>query len=161
MDYWTGFKRVARSDPNNRVALLALKCPKKDGPPLLPLQVDGAGAGADAFARSPLAEVVDPESEDVGEAMAGFMGPGPWTIRKDLPLPGAGGLLHPTNKNRGSNISVGHMLKLVFRVERGDDEALDPVSGKRKLFDIVVQTPVHILSVSVCARFFFAVAWYT
>nr|VWO95683.1 Uncharacterized protein [Ganoderma boninense] len=78
--------------------------------------------------------------------MAGFMGPGPWTIRRDLPLPGPGGTLHITNKNRGSNISVGHMLKLVFRVERGDDEALDPASGKRKLFDIVVQTPVHILS---------------
>ncbi|OBZ69941.1 hypothetical protein A0H81_10403 [Grifola frondosa] len=38
------------------------------------------------------------------------------------------------------------MLKIIFRVERGDDYALDPHTGKRKLFDIVVQTPVHILS---------------
>lgn len=35
-----------------------------------------------------------------------------------------------------------------MRVERGDDNALDIKTGKRKLFDIVVQTPVHILSVS-------------
>ena len=78
---------MARTDPNNRVALLALKYPKKDGAPILPLLSDDP----DAFARSPLAEIVDTEADDVGEAMAGFMGPGPWTIRRDLPLPGPGG----------------------------------------------------------------------
>ena len=145
-----GFKHVARTDPNNRVALLALKYPKKDGPPILPLLSDDP----DAFSCSPFAEILDTEVEDVGEAMVGFMGPGPWTIRKDLPLLGPGGVLHVTNKNRGSNILVGHMLKSVFRVECGDDEALDPVSGKWKLFDIVVQTPVHILLVSRLLVFF-------
>ena len=53
------------------------------------------------------------------------------------------------------------VLKIIFRVERGDDEALDPTTGKRKLFDIVVQTPVHILSV--CSWLFLLIAslnWY-
>ena len=145
VDYWTGFKRIARSDPSNRIALLALRYPKKDGPALLPLLTDDP----DALKQSPLAEVVDPDV-DLGEALSSYMGPGPWTIRKDLQLPKAGNVLHATNKNRQSNISVGHMLKIIFRVERGDDEALDPTTGKRKLFDIVVQTPVHILSVSPC-----------
>ena len=80
------------------------------------------------------------------------MGPGPWTIRKDLQLPKSDTVLHITNKNRRSNLSVSHMLKIIFRVERGDDVAVDPQSGKRKLFDIVVQTPVHILSVRILFR---------
>ncbi|KAI0645200.1 hypothetical protein C8Q79DRAFT_970304 [Trametes meyenii] len=141
VDYWTQFRRVARTDPINRVSLLALKYPKKDGPPLLPLSSDDP----DAFRQSPLAEVVEPH-EDLGELVSSLMGPGPWTFRKCLRLPKAGESLHTTNKNRRSNISVSHMLKVIFRVERGDDCAVDPQTGKRKLFDIVVQTPVHILS---------------
>ena len=39
------------------------------------------------------------------------------------------------------------MLKVIFRVQRGDDRDLDPVTGRRKMYDIVVQTPIHILSV--------------
>lgn len=143
VDYWTGFRRVARTDPISRIPLLSLKHQKKDSPPLLPLPSDNS----DAFMRSPLSEVVGPE-DDVSEIVSNFMGPGPWTIRKILSLPKAENGLHITNKNRRSNISVSHMLKIVFRVERGDDVAVDPQTGKRKLFDIVVQTPVHILSVS-------------
>ncbi len=143
VDYWTGFRRVARTDPINRVPLLALKYPKKDGPALLPLTTDDP----EAFRQSPLNEVLNPE-DDVSETVSSFMGPGPWTIRKELHLPKAEGTLHTTNKNKRSNISVSHMLKIIFRVERGDDSAVDPQTGKRKLFDIVVQTPVHILSVS-------------
>ncbi|KAI0753124.1 hypothetical protein C8Q80DRAFT_1150163 [Daedaleopsis nitida] len=141
VDYWTGFRRVARTDPLNRVSLLSLKCPKKDGPPLLPLLSDNP----DAFKRSPLSEIVNSE-DDISELVSNYMGPGPWTLRTELRLPNSGNVLHTTNKNRRSNISVSHMLKIIFRVERGDDSAVDPQSGKRKLFDIVVQTPVHILS---------------
>ncbi|KAH9855952.1 hypothetical protein C2E23DRAFT_723228 [Lenzites betulinus] len=140
VDYWTQFKRISRTDPISRVALLALKYPKKDGPPILPLSDD-----PDAFRQSPLADVVD-AGDDLGDLVSSLMGPGPWTIRKNLQLPRAGDLLHTTNKNRRSNISVSHMLKIIFRVERGDDHAVDTQTGKRKLFDIVVQTPVHILS---------------
>ena len=50
VDYWTGFRRVARTDPVNRVSLLALKHPKKDGPALLPLMSDDQ----DTFQNSPL-----------------------------------------------------------------------------------------------------------
>ncbi|KAI0696679.1 hypothetical protein C8T65DRAFT_663417 [Cerioporus squamosus] len=130
VDYWTGFRRVARTDPINR-----------DGPPLLPLSTDDP----EAFKQSPLNEVLNPD-DDISEVVSSFMGPGPWTIRKELHLPKAEGTLHTTNKNKRSNISVSHMLKIIFRVERGDDSAVDPQTGKRKLFDIVVQTPVHILS---------------
>ncbi|KAI0827960.1 hypothetical protein BC628DRAFT_1317081 [Trametes gibbosa] len=141
VDYWTQFKRISRTDPISRASLLALKYPKKDGPPILPLLSDDP----DAFRQSPLADIIG-ENDDLGDIVSNLMGPGPWTIRKNLQLPKPGDMLHTTNKNRRSNISVSHMLKIIFRVERGDDHAVDPHTGKRKLFDIVVQTPVHILS---------------
>jgi hypothetical protein len=34
-----------------------------------------------------------------------------------------------------------------MRLSRGDDAGVDPKTGKNKLFEIVVRTPVHILSV--------------
>jgi len=33
-----------------------------------------------------------------------------------------------------------------IEVERGDDEQIDPKTGKRKRFDVILQIPVHILS---------------
>lgn len=146
VDYWTQFKRVVRSDPVVRVALLSLKPTLKDGLAILPLNPDEPKA----FERSPFSDLVRP-GDDIGEYASNLMGPGPWIIRKDVQLPKSGeNKFHFTNKNRRSNISVSHILKIVFRVERGDDSAVDPQTGKRKLFDIVVQTPVHILSVSIC-----------
>lgn len=142
VDYWTDFKRVARTDPLTRIALLGMKNPQKDGPHILPLDSDDP----QAFAHSPFVDCVPP-GEDVGEYASSLMGPGPWRIQKELQLPEACNVLHFTNRNRRSNIFVTHMLKIIFRVERGDDQAVDPTTGKRKLFDIVVQTPIHILSV--------------
>ena len=76
------------------------------------------------------------------------MGPGPWALTHELQLPAECGKIQFTYKHKGSNISVSHTLKIVFRVERGDDKCVDPKTGKRRMFDIVVQTPIHILSVS-------------
>lgn len=141
VDYWTDFKRIARTDPITRLPLLALRHTQKDGPPILPYNPDEM----QAFMRSPFAETLPP-GEDVGEYASSLMGPGPWRIRKDIQLPDLCTQLHFTNRNKRSNIFVTHTLKIVFRVERGDDQAVDPHTGKRKLFDIVVQTPIHILS---------------
>ncbi|KII95641.1 hypothetical protein PLICRDRAFT_129539 [Plicaturopsis crispa FD-325 SS-3] len=138
IDYLTQMRRVARTDPLKRIALLALKLPTKDGGPILPLDSDDP----DAFANSPLSSIV-PQTD---EAASTLMGPGPWTFHHDLPLPTSCSQLHFTNKNKRSNVSVSHTLKIIFRVERGDDVHVDAKTGKRKLFDIVVQTPVHILS---------------
>lgn len=77
-----------------------------------------------------------------------FMGPGPWTFQQDLKLSNSCRALHFTNKNKQSNMVVSHTLKFVIRVESGDATAIDPKTGKKKLFDIMIHTPVHILSVS-------------
>ncbi|TFK50963.1 hypothetical protein OE88DRAFT_1645213 [Heliocybe sulcata] len=145
VDYLANMKRIVRTDPIRRWTLLSLKHADKDGPPLLPLDSDDP----DAFAQSPLSTALIssfPRETDSSELASSYMGPGPWDFHADLQLPSSCDQINFTNKNKKSNISVSHTLKVVFRVERGDDQFVDPKTGKRKMFDIVVQTPVHILS---------------
>ncbi|EKM53377.1 uncharacterized protein PHACADRAFT_211076 [Phanerochaete carnosa HHB-10118-sp] len=139
-EYYTDFKRLVRADPVNRVALLSLKSPHKDHP-LLPLHSEDI----EAFKGSTLYGDANSE-EDLSEAMSQLMGSGPWSIMQNIPLAKSCNELHFTNKNKKSNITVSHTLKIIFRVQRGDDREIDPQTGKRKMFDIVVQTPIHILS---------------
>ncbi|KAF4598682.1 hypothetical protein EYR38_007090 [Pleurotus pulmonarius] len=141
VDYYTNMKRIARTDPINRTLLLSLKHEGKGGGHILPLDSDDV----EAYHKSPLSTVLT-RNEDPSEMASNFMGPGPWTFHHDLQLPTSCNILHFTNKNRRGNIVITHMLKCVIRIERGDDKHLDPKTGKRKLFDIVIQTPVQILS---------------
>lgn len=141
IDYHTQFKRVARTDPVGRIVLLSLKDDSKEPVSILPLESENV----DAFRSSPLYALVT-EDDSESEMAENLMGPGPWTFHQELQLPPSCKMLHFTNKNKRSNITVAHTLKLVIRVQRGDDEAMDERTGKRKLFDIVIQTPVHILS---------------
>jgi hypothetical protein len=145
VDYYTQMKRIARSDPVRPTILLSLHTGSrgKEGDPILPLISDDI----DAFEKSPLYSMLSPE-DDPSEVASSLMGPGPWTFHRDLNLPSSCTRLHFTNTNRRSNITVTHVIKIVLRVERGDDPFEDPKTGKRKLFDIVVQAPVQILSVS-------------
>lgn len=136
-------RRIARTDPIMRIELLSIKGEGKGNDPILPLNSDDANA----FHNSPLYALVTPE-DDVSELASSLMGPGPWTFHQDLKLPSACSRLKFTNRNRRCNIVVTHMLKCVMRVERGDDLHIDPKTGKRKMFDIVVQAPIQVLSVS-------------
>jgi len=140
-DYFTGTKRIARTDPIQRIALLSLKSENKDGGAILPLISDDP----EAFKRSPFYSAMNPE-DDPSSVAASLMGPGPWAFHHELRLPNSCTQLNFSNQNRRAYILITHNLKVIFRVERGDDEFVDQKSGKRKLFDIVVQTPVHILS---------------
>lgn len=72
---------------------------------------------------------------------------GPWKLRFDVRLPDCSSGLHFTNKSSTATVVVSHTLKVILRVDRGDDTLLD-AKGNRKQFDIIVETPVHILSVS-------------
>lgn len=141
VDYYTNMRRIARSDPVTRVELLSIKGEGKGADPILPLESDEV----EAFRKSPLFSVLDPQA-DISEVASSVMGPGPWTFHQDLKLPSSCGAMRFTNRNRRSNIIITHLLKCVLRVERGDDVHIDGKTGKKRLFDIVVQTPVHILS---------------
>ena len=135
--------RLARSDPMTRFVLLSVKGGAKGDGPILPLESDDV----DAFRESPLYALMSPD-DDLSEAASSLMGPGPWTFHQELPLPSSCSEIHFTNKNKWSNISINHTLKWIIRVESASSLHVDPKTGKRKLFEIVVQTPVHILSVS-------------
>lgn len=148
VDYYTNMRRIARSDPVTRVELLSIKGEGKGADPILPLESDEV----EAFRKSPLFSVLDPQA-DISEVASSLMGPGPWTFHQDLKLPNSCDAMRFTNRNRRSNIVITHLLKCVLRVERGDDVHMDGKTDKKKLFDIVVQTPVQILSVRF-VRFF-------
>ncbi|KAG6920198.1 hypothetical protein DXG01_004967 [Tephrocybe rancida] len=143
IDYYTHMKRIARTDPITHISLLSIKEHGKHPGSILPLESDDV----DAFKNSPLYALVTPD-DDPSEMASALMGPGPWVFHQDLPLPTSCSQMRITNKNRQSNMVISHQLKCVMRVERGDDIHIDSKTGKRKFFDIVIQTPVHILSVS-------------
>lgn len=135
-------RRIARSDEPVKFILLQIRRDGKSTKPILPLDSNNANVLRD----SPLMDLFDAEKDDLGEVASNLMGPGPWTFHKDLKLPTSCDILRFTNRNKRANMQVTHLLKVVMRVERGDDLHLDK-NGNRKLFDIVVQTPVLILSV--------------
>lgn len=144
IDYHTQMRRSVRSQPLRRIHLLSLANEVEgESHPLLPLVSDDPNA----FRRSPLHRLLN-TNQDEDEMAAAVMGPGPWAFHHELQLPENCSLINFSNRNKKSNITITHTLKIVFRVERGDDDEIDPRTRKRKLFDILIQTPVHILSVS-------------
>nr|GAT57857.1 predicted protein [Mycena chlorophos] len=141
VEYYSQLRRIVRSDPVVQIPLLSVKHPDKKGGPILPLNLDEPNV----LETTPLLELMSPE-DDLSVLASEWMGAGPWTFHRDLQIPPSCAALHFTNKNKQSSMVVTHLLKCIIRIERGDDAAIDSKTGKRKLFDIVVQTPVHILS---------------
>ncbi|KAG1739118.1 uncharacterized protein EDB91DRAFT_1054178 [Suillus paluster] len=142
IEYHTQMKRAVRSQPTRRIQLLSLQNEVDDeSQPLLPLISDDP----EAFRKSPLHRLLN-AGDDENEMAMIVMGPGPWSFHHELQLPEHCSLIHFSNRNKKSNITINHTLKIVLRVERGDDESVDPKTKKHKLFDILIQTPVHILS---------------
>ncbi|KAG2151044.1 uncharacterized protein EDB93DRAFT_1083792, partial [Suillus bovinus] len=109
----------------------------------------------EAFRKSPLYRLLNTNDNENEMAMV-VMGPGPWTFHHALQLPQHCFLINFSNRNRKSNVTVNHILKISLRVERGDDEAMDPLTKKLKLFDILIQMPVRNLSVSSLRIFHFS-----
>ncbi|WVQ75076.1 hypothetical protein IAR50_004685 [Cryptococcus sp. DSM 104548] len=155
-DYYAQERKVARHETPKRFVLLFIKQSdaKERTEPLLPIISEDPLAAE----RSPLAEMArqaamsDPPSDlfdlerDPDDAMyASLMEPtGPWHLEKDLQLPDCVSKIKFTTKHDQTNITVAHWLKVTIRVERGDDEALDS-KGRRKQFDIIIETPIKIL----------------
>jgi hypothetical protein len=151
--YYTRLNRLAKTATPTRLVLVSIKYPEKTNRAILPLPEE-----VDAFKESPFYSVLVNEDEIgleddrsnftilTSQLASNLIGPGPWVLQFDAKIPASCNYLHPTNQNKSSNIIVNHVLKIVYRVERGDDEHVD-ANGKRKLFDIVIHSPIHILSV--------------
>jgi hypothetical protein len=115
---------------------------KDDTTPLLPLSSDDPLA----YENSPLA-TLRPRGTAPSEVVSQLLGFGPWSIRAKLHLPADCTVLHPTTtRSRDSTVHVSHMLCFTMRVSKGDD-LRDTKTGKRKVYEIIVRLPVHILSV--------------
>jgi len=141
VDYFFAFSdKARRKDPDRQVELLSLQS-KDEDTPLLPLPQVVTPATESML--HPLLKTHD----DPSEFMASLMGPGPWTLQMALTVPDIPGTLHFSNKNKRAPIEITHTLKVVVRVQRGDEQEVDPHSGKPKQYDIVMRAPVHMLSV--------------
>ncbi|KAI9441621.1 hypothetical protein H4582DRAFT_1933824 [Lactarius indigo] len=127
--FFTFEPKVRRTDSPRHFNLLSLESRDKDSP-LLPL--------SRTVRDSPLHDLPS-------ELAANLMGTGPWPIQMALKVPSK--KLHFSNKNRRGPIQIFHTLKIVVRVERGDDKQMDPKTGQRKRSNVTLQMPVHILSV--------------
>lgn len=134
--FFTFEPRIRHTDGGRRFNLLSLESRDKDLP-LLP--------HSQTAIDSPLHALLG--SDDIpSELTANLMSAGPWTLRVILKVPNGSGTLHFSNKNRRAPIQILHTLKIVIRVERGDDKQMDPKTGQRKRFDVILKMPVHILS---------------
>ncbi|KAH9174970.1 hypothetical protein EDB89DRAFT_1948905 [Lactarius sanguifluus] len=128
--FFTFEPKVRRTDYPRCFNSLSLESRDKDSP-LLPL--------SQTVRDSPLHDLPS-------ELAADLMGPGPWTLQMGLKVPNGSRALNFSNNSGRGPIQISHMLKIVVRVERGDDKQMDPKTGKRKQSNVILQMPVHILS---------------
>ncbi|KAG8709975.1 hypothetical protein FRC08_017803 [Ceratobasidium sp. 394] len=149
IDYYAHGRRVARHDPTRNYELMSLKHSnnslkhhheKHNRSPLLPIIDDGDARD------SPLFGLVEGRNgEGDGEGALNLWNPnGPWTLQLQAHLPTCSSPVHFTCKHPKSNITISHWIKIVIRVDRGEEEK--DQEKKRKQFDIIIETPVHLLS---------------
>lgn len=131
IDYFALDKRVARHEAVKRYPLMALKHDGKPPEPLLPILSEST----EAIWSSPLAAYAvqamqGNDTED--DAVASLLDPvGPWYLDTTLQVPDCSSRIRFTSKHAKTNMSISHWLKLIIRVERGDDVAVD-AKGRRK-----------------------------
>jgi hypothetical protein len=131
IDYFALDKRVARHEAVKRYPLMSLKHDGKPPEPLLPILSEST----EAIWSSPLAAFAvqamqGNDTED--DAVASLLDPvGPWYLDTTLQVPDCSSRIRFTTKHAKTNMSISHWLKLIIRVERGDDVAVD-AKGRRK-----------------------------
>lgn len=127
--------------------MASIKANQSGAPALLPI----LSKDPNALEKSGLAPYSDPVelsddyNEQESEKAAHLLNPdGPWHLRGTIRVPLQH--VHISLKQYSSPIHIRHALKIFIRVERGDDTAVDS-KGHRKQYDIIVETPITILSV--------------
>jgi arrestin-related trafficking adapter 3/6 len=99
--------------------------------PLLPIISDSPNALADS-PLAPLAAQAKQSNEDEDDAVASLLNPhGPWFLESTLQVPDCQSHIRFSTKHAKTNMAIAHWLKVVIRVERGDDKAIDS-KGRRK-----------------------------
>jgi len=143
-------QRAARTPSATRQVLCCLKYSDRSRTPILPLvEEDPRNSPLYALAREDLEYIGQSEEERVSNLTSEWMGPGPWPLRLNVKISSFCGTLRPTNMNKKGNITISHTLKIIIRVEKEDTGDADSTKRK-KVFDIVIQYPINLLSVSIC-----------
>lgn len=140
---------MARHETPRRYVLLAIKQQSdriERVQPLLPILSEDSNAARDsplaalakqAYLNNPASHTF--ETEDTEDPMyASLLDPqGPWHFETVLKIPDCATKINFTTKHDKTNLTIGHVLKITLRVERGDDVANDD-KGHRKQFDIIM-----------------------
>ena len=131
-----------------RQVLRSLKYPDGCHAPILPLaEEDPQKSPLYSLVHGDLEYTGQSEEERATQLASEWMGPGPWPLRMNVEIPSTCGSLHATNMNKKANITIHHTLKIIIRVEK---EGIGHGEHSRKeMYEIVVQYPLHLLSVSV------------
>ncbi len=152
-DYYAHGRTIVRHGPIRRWELLSLRQSEKLEP-LLPILSDSSSA----CSSSPLAPYARADSNaeipsgastattSLDEAVCQLLSPsGPWRLGFKLRIPDCSSTVHPTNRSPTALITVAHIFKFVMRVSSARN--VDS-KGTPKLFEITVEIPINILSVS-------------
>lgn len=150
---------LTRTEPVRRFQLLCIRHPQslsnlktvaRNAPPLLPILPQSS---MDNSSEAVLLPYADPPptllsessaSEHQAEALAHLLNvDGPWHLTGMLKVPLL--YLHVSHKHPTSFVTLKHSLKIFLRVERGEDD-VDPKTGRKKQFDIIIETPINVLS---------------
>ncbi|KAF8323995.1 hypothetical protein DL93DRAFT_2032876, partial [Clavulina sp. PMI_390] len=156
VDYYAHGRKVARHEPVTHYEIVALRHEDKHKR-LLPILSDSASSASSSplapYARPLLDQppdlVIPPSAsteslERTSDVVSHLLNPsGPWHFRFEVPIPDCHSGIHFTNKGPGTRIVVLHRLKTVLRVGAGVSE---DSKEKPKLFDIIIETPIHLLS---------------
>jgi hypothetical protein len=74
------------------------------------------------------------ESPEDSDAVAQILNPtGPWSLHRTLQVPDCFHGIHFTNKHAKSHINIQHNMKIVLRVQRGDNEQMDAKGRKKQV----------------------------
>jgi len=139
--YYAQNRRTHRQENVRRFNLIKVSH-EDETVPLLPI----LSTSPEAIAESPLAAwLINPTSSD--DTTPSCLDPlGPWELEGLVSVPDVSSNIKFTTTNPKSNLSVTHVVKVILRIERGDDEYLD-AKGNRKKWDIIVEAATHVLSV--------------
>lgn len=132
-------KRIARTPTVRKHELLRIDNP--DGSPLLPIMEEAS----DALLSSPLRDWI----KGIDEEGVTTLDPlGPWKLEGAVKMPECASAIHFSTSNQQANITVLHSIKLCLRVEKGGETQRD-AKGQIKRYDLVVEAPMHVLSVRI------------
>ncbi|KAH8921169.1 hypothetical protein BT69DRAFT_355026 [Atractiella rhizophila] len=141
VDYFAHSKKISRHEGPKRFQLLKAEIPGEQRTAILPITSDEE----DAFENSPLKKLFVAGEGDETQVPSLADPLGPWILEGELQLPDCQSNLHFSLVHEKALLAISHLLRIVIRVERGDDDHLDS-KGQRKLWDVIIESPLHILS---------------